>query len=641
MLVGGHARAVSMTWLVTGLALGLSLAPLTPARAANELQFQASVDRQQVPLNGTLTLTLSVNIPDRSRNYEMQLPNTGTLKKIGSRSSTGTQISFSGGATRAVVTENTILTLKPTSVGYTTIGPASVRYRGELYKTKPIRVQVTKASQQPQGQRRPSAGRFPSMMDDDWFRSPFDDMFRSPFDDMRRTPEPVAENALFVKAIATPTRVVENQQVTLSVVIYSLVGGRVEPVRWPKLDGFYSVERDVSEARTQEQVIDGVTYQVKLLARKALFPLHAGEMNIDPVEVEVELGRSPFFPSETRLLKTRPIQIEVVDLPEQGRPTGFSPANVGVYHLSASVDSSRVKLNQPVTFRVEVEGAGNIQRLRPPALPQLDRFKMFDPTVNVQVADKGEQVRGSKSFETILLPLSSGTLTIPELTFSYYDLEEKQYRTLRTEPQPIEVEAAGDSPTASGTNTAGKEVNVLAGGFKPIRYQSELGGVGAPFYSSELFVPLLLFPPGLYLLILIGSWLRGLLQLDSPRLRMRRSMAASKQALRRSRRLLADGQADAFYATLKSSLLNLVESLLGVPGQGLTMSEMRKRLTDIGLPAEQTEIVVGEIENCDFGQFAPSVRRGEEMQSALERVTALLKNVKKPRTRPGHRERNA
>lgn len=53
-----------------------------------------------------------------------------------------------------------------------------------------------------------------------------------------------------------------------------------------------------------------------------------------------------------------------------------------------------------------------------------------------------------KNFKTVLVPLSSGTYTIPPLDWSYYDPALREYRTLRT--QPLTVEVSPSTKTDSG-----------------------------------------------------------------------------------------------------------------------------------------------------------------------------------------------
>lgn len=597
---------------------------------ASDLEFTASVDRREVALNERLTFTLSISASDLDDIGELQMPETGSLELVGRQTHDSMSFTFSSGRQSYRKTRNVVLTLQPTRKGKVTIGAASLRFEGKTYKTDPVTVRVVDARKQPPGRtRRPRGWPTSPFLDpfDDWPRSPFDDMFEP-----RRVE--IDADAIFVRAYTSPDVVVEGQQVTVTVTVYSRVGARIASIRWPKLDGFFSIDRDVSKEKTDRKYVKGVAYQYKVLDQKALFPLKAGEMTIGPVEVEVETSTSPFFPAKVRRLRTRPLSVQVVELPAQDRPEGFHTANVGSYTLSATVDTRQAVLNQPVTYTLTLRGVGNIQRVRLPELPDLPRFKRFDPTVDVQVSKSGRRVRGSKTYEYILVPLASGELVIPELSFSFYDPQTGGYRTLRTEPKTIEV-AAGKSSAGAESGLDGHQVNIVARGFdSTIPYGSRLEGYGPPFYRHALFAPLLVVPPCLVLLLVVLGWIRARVQADSPRNRMRRAWARRRRHVKRAAQLAGAGQADAFYAEIKEAVMAGLEARAGFNPHGMTLTELRNKMVAAGFSSGLTDAIVRELENCDFGRFAPATSRAGEMQAALERVRGLLKSADRERVHP-------
>jgi hypothetical protein len=609
------------------VAILLAVTLLAPYARAEDVSFTASVDRAEVGLDEQVRLVVSISVSDPDQVKQLKLPDTGGLRVVDRREEEALSFSFSsGGGQSYKKIKNIIMVLRPKKIGKVRIGRASMVYQGRKYTSDPITIRVVQSRPRPQRPRRRPFG-FPSPFpDDDPFGSPFDDFFE------RRRVE-VGEDAIFVKAFVSPDVVVEGQQVTVTVAVYSRVGARIIAIRWPKLDEFFAVARDTTGFKTKQKVVDGEVYMHKVVDQKALFPLKPGEIEIGPVEVEVGLSSSPFFPEESRTLRTRRTRIKVIVLPREGRPESFQKGNVGSYQLTASLDVNEVSLNQPVTYTLQVKGTGNIQRVRPPDLPELPRFKVFDPTVDVQVAKKGRGVRGSKTFEYILVPLASGDLQIPSLEFSYYDPEDGEYRIQRTEPEIIKVAASGVAGVANGA-AAGREVNILAGAFKPIRYQSSLAGYGPPLYRHSLFLPVLVIPPGLFFLMLVVALVRARLGVDTQRSRMRRAWSRGRRRLKQARQLAQSGKAEDFYAELKAALMDGVESRIGLPAQGMTMEELRARMERVGMSTEVSEAIRTETENCDFGRFAPSVSRGDQMQASYERVRKLIRQLERERVHP-------
>ena len=582
---------------------------------AAEVSFSASVDQTEIGLNDTLALTLSFQAPDLSQAVGLERPNLGSLQLVNEQQQESVSFNFINGQQQVKKLRNTILMVRPTAEGAVTIGPARINYQGKIFSTDPITVRVVKDRPQASRPKRRPFGTSP-------FDSPFDDFFRSPMDRLRDESAEVSEADVLVEATINPDVVVEGQQAAMTLAIYSRVGARIKAIRWPKLDEYFTVDRDVSDLQAEEKILNGIAYQHKVLDRKALFPLQPGERSIEPVEVEIDTSTSPFFAGRVLTLRTKPLKLKVEPLPSEGRPKDFHPGNVGHFELSAAVDAREVSLNQPVTYTLTVRGSGNIQQLRPPELPPLDRFKRFDPTVDIQIPKKGREVKGSKTVEYILMPLASGALTIPALSFSFYDPTAGAYRMLSTEAFTITV--AASPAIAQPGETGPREVNLVAGAFKPIRFESTLSGYGPPFYRSKLFVPLLIAPLALWLVLILGLTIQARLQTDSPRLRMRRAAIRARQRLRRTKKLVATGNAADFYAELKLALLDALEARTGLPLHGVRLDKTRMLLEEAGASAEIAEAVVREIENCDFGRFAPANSRGDEMQAASERVKRLV-----------------
>ena len=62
---------------------------------------------------------------------------------------------------------------------------------------------------------------------------------------------------------------------------------------------------------------------------------------------------------------SNPVEIEVLPLPEAGRPDAFTGL-VGRLEVSASIDRTDAETNDALTYRLEVSGTGNIRTLMDP-----------------------------------------------------------------------------------------------------------------------------------------------------------------------------------------------------------------------------------------------------------------------------------
>jgi len=148
--------------------------------------------------------------------------------------------------------------------------------------------------------------------------------------------------------------------------------------RAPAFTGFWSVEIPVDNEGTVSEVIDGERYRVGVVKHVALFPNRSGALEIPPLEVEAVVQvprrrssdpfdaffRDPFGRSEKYVLRSDPIPVHVDPLPP-GAPDGFRGA-VGTYRMNVSVDRTEAAVGDPVTLRVSIEGAGNVELLDAP-----------------------------------------------------------------------------------------------------------------------------------------------------------------------------------------------------------------------------------------------------------------------------------
>ncbi len=214
---------------------------------------------------------------------------------------------------------------------------------------------------------------------------------RSPFGD-DESPGAVASTpgAAFIRVMPDKTRAFVGEQVTVGWYLYLTQNqNRYEAISEPHTDGFWA--EDIPSTNPQgrlsftEQTMNGRTYNVALLFKKALFPLAPGKLTVTPMEAEV--SQVDFFGSAVRAkrLKTEPLVIEALPLPKTGEPAGFDPANVGKYEISASVDRPGVAVGDAVTLKVAVKGAGNVRNVKPPVLPPLAGWKTYEPKVDVAV----------------------------------------------------------------------------------------------------------------------------------------------------------------------------------------------------------------------------------------------------------------
>ncbi|MGI5865405.1 MAG: BatD family protein, partial [Myxococcales bacterium] len=135
--------------------LALAIALLVAPRArAGEVEFYAVADKEQIAIDDTLTLTVTLAIDAQDGSEEVHLPEAPDFQVL-SRSQSQ-QMSFnmaSGGPPTFRRVRVYTLILSPRKAGTLTIKPGRLIAKGKTYETGPIKVKVVQASQAP---RRPA-----------------------------------------------------------------------------------------------------------------------------------------------------------------------------------------------------------------------------------------------------------------------------------------------------------------------------------------------------------------------------------------------------------------------------------------------------------------------------------------------------
>ncbi len=181
---------------------------------------------------------------------------------------------------------------------------------------------------------------------------------------------------------------------------------------------------------------------VTLRLRRSYTPTRTGQIEF-PVsffEFGEVVERRDFFRTErqkgeTYFARAPEFSIEVVPLPDAGRPVDYSGA-IGKFSASASAQPRDVDAGESIKWRVEWTGEGNLEFFTAPDPSRLDAFRDF------RVYGKTEE----KSFERRVViydiaPLSSQVRSIPALPLSLYDPQEERYTTVQTAPIEIRVRA--------------------------------------------------------------------------------------------------------------------------------------------------------------------------------------------------------
>ena len=590
------AAAVFLAIIVPGVAVPLDV-------AAVQLQVNTSVSPSVVPLNGQFTLEVELRGANRV-DAEPSLPELGDFSRyIGRNSSTSMQMI--GGVTTVSLTIQ--YRYRAIREGTFEIGAVEVQAGGQVLRTRPVTLTVSTAVD--------AAGVGPD-------------------------PSGIGAEDLFIVAEVSKTRVYENEPIEVSYRLFTRVNvSSYSLFDLAENEGFWVEEvPGPRNSPVEQRVLDGQPYTTAVLRRVVLFPAGPGTKTIEPMSVEASVrirrqtrrllddffSGNSFFPSqEPTVITSAPVEVEVLPLPVPGRPRSFTGL-VGRLNVSASIDRSSVETNDAVTLELIVEGEGNLQGLAAPIIDFPADFEVFPPEVTESIDRSDSRIRGSKTYEYVLIPRSPGPKTIPPVEMSYFDAESALYATSAS--QPLRLDVTGDPVIGAPIGRAG--VETLREDIRFIQIgPPNLGALGGTLADAPGFWIVALMP----LVALLGAlglrkhWDR--LEGDVAYARGRRAGRVAKKRLGRARAMISEGDARAFYAEVERALRGFLADKLNVAEAGFMSQVAEPELSRRGVPVVATRNYFACLGECDRARFAPPSSSAEEKSGFLGRAADAMTAV--------------
>lgn len=587
------------------------MAAVGPVRAG-DVSFTARVDRAEITMNDNLTLQLTL-AGERAPEARPSLPAIPGFQTAFAGQSQN--FSFINGA----VSRETTYTyaLSPRSPGEHTIPAFALDVGGRRLTTDPIVVKVH------------SGGVLPTPP--------------TPAPEPPPTTEVPDGRDLFVTTTVDKKDVVVGEAVTLKFHFYTRVPLLNQPQYQPAdTTGFLT--EDLPPQKQYSTVIGGKQYQVIELTT-ALFPIAPGRARVGRAVLECgvrDLSRGSggfpsffddFFASGRRVvLRTDPLEVNVRPLPPENRPAGFK-GDVGRYRISARLDKTAVSLHEPVALIVTVEGEGNVKSLSQPVLPVLEGFKKYETLSSLNIDKSGGRVRGSKVFTTVIKPDVTGELSIPPVSFPYFD-PDGGYTTVQSAALRLSVRAAAGEPSAPGVSYAGggetpAGIKQITQDIRYIKPNADLRTAQRPLRKRKWFRALLWTPGTVFFLVFFVEFLRRRLDAEilsgSPARRARRALArAHKTSADPARR----------FAALHRIYLDYLGRRLRVPPAGLTNEAMGAGLANRGVPPETTRRATAMWERFDRARYAPGTWTADDAARTASELRALIGELEKGWNRP-------
>ena len=391
----------------------------------------------------------------------------------------------------------------------------------------------------------------------------------------------VSNQDLFITASASKTNVYEQEAFVLTYKIYTRESNlQLNNAKLPDFKGFHSQEIEMTtNARWTPEHYQGRNYYTTVYRQFVLFPQQSGKLYIDPAQFQMTVGKpvqsddpfDAFFNGGSNVIEikksisTPKIAINVNPLPA-GKPADFS-GGVGEFNISSSINNKELKTNDAITIKLVISGTGNLKLISNPEIKFPDDFEVYDPKVDNQVRLTREGLTGNKVIEYLAIPRHAGTYKIPGVSFSYFDIRSKSYKTLKTEEYVINVEkGAGNADQVIANFTNKEDLKVLG---EDIRYikQNEvtLQPKGSFFYGSMTYWLFYIIPALAFIIFFIIYRKQAAENANVAKMRTKKANKVATKRMKLAGKLLSENKKDAFYDEVLKALWGYISDKLNIP----------------------------------------------------------------------------
>jgi hypothetical protein len=352
--------------------------------------------------------------------------------------------------------------------------------------------------------------------------------------------------------------------------------------------------------------------------------------NVDPFEAFFN-GGSGYVEVKKKIVAPG-IEIQVDPLPE--RPANFS-GGVGQFNISAQLDKTSTKANDPVSLRIIVSGVGNLKLIKQPVINIPKDFDKYDPKITDQTQLTSNGLEGSKIYDFLIVPRHQGKYEIPPVEFTYFDTTSGSYKTARSESFTLDVaKGSGAGAVNDFTDQAGlQELN------KDIRYiktgVASQKGLDNFFFGSVAYWVTLVVLALIFISLFIVFRQRAIDNANVTKMRGKKANKVATKRLKKAALLMAENKPSEFYDEVLRALWGYVGDKMNIPVEQLSHDNISQRLSERQVDAEVISQFIEALDECEFERYAPGDPKGnmekvyEKAMTAIEKIEETFKKVKK------------
>ena len=576
---------------------------LTSTLVSSQVTFEAKVSKKRLGINERLRVDFEMNKDGDNFNP----PDFANFTVVGGPNQAVSNSWMNG---KRSYSKTYSYFLAPKRQGNFTLKQATIEIDGETYKTSPVKIRVTSAVTKPKN---------------------------------GNNADYIASENIHLVAEVSKGNPYLNEAIT---VVYKLyVSPNTGVSNWreidnPKYSDFWSQNIDIKGLKVQNGTYQGEDYRYVVLRKTVLYPQKTGKLEIEPlsldITVDVPTNRRDIFGARLmnqvhKTVSAGKRTINVKPLPELEKPADFTGA-VGDFSFRVTTSKYELNASESLQAKVEVSGTGNLKLFELPKLNLPSSLEVYEPEHTENVRTNLDGMKGSISDSYTVVPQYKGKYPIPNISFSYFDLKSRSYKTINSNEIIIDVL---DGPTSNSeqeiTSVSGNKQRVVLNNnqFAFVKTNTNFISIKPKhFFKSIAFWSAMMLPFLAIPLVIVFKKNQEKRQADIFGNKIRKADKLAKKYLSEAKKVL--GNKEAFYIALEKALHNYLKAKLHIETSDFTKDKTSTLLAEKGVDRSSIDDFLSILEHCEIARYTPinQVEMQKDYDLAARTITVIDKEVK-------------
>lgn len=565
----------------------------------SQVKFEAEVSKTKLGVNENLRVDFKMNKDGDNFNP----PSFNGFRVVGGPNQSVSN-SWINGVRTFSKTYSYFLT--PEKKGNYTIGQASIEIDGDIYKTLPVKVQVTEAVESSLSPGSPS-----SVVDDD----------------IELSIEISKSNPYLNEPISVEFKLLFNPKINVT---------NLGEIDNPEFKNFWSQNIKIPRLEIKSTSYKGQRYNYVTWKKALLFPQKAGDLELLPltldVTIDVPTNRRDFFGNTiytqtSKKVASRKRIIKVKNFPENGKPESFNGA-VGNFDISLNSSKSQLKATESFQLEFKVNGNGNLKLFSLPEIIVPSSLEKYAPEFKEKINTSLSGMNGEISNVYTIVPQYQGKYPIPPVEFSFFNPKTEQYVTLYSNESIVDVLDGPTRLSESNVQASNPVSNSITSSdqFNFIKLSSDFIQINRKniIDSKKILFTLFLIPIIILVLAIIYFNLRNK-KVSENILKSRDADLLARQYLNNAK--IDMNNKDSFYASLENALFNFIKSKYLIEREDFSKDRLKSILEKNKISDNIIEDLIDIINSCELARYTPTTPEG--MDQDYEKAVKVISNFDK------------